>query len=74
MSEYSLSPLLVSEVDAVGGHDTLVLENPHVHLEGEQREHHEAEHRQRHHLHQLLDAVQQSVDDSLETCTQITER
>ena len=42
---YSLRPLLVGKVDAVGGLDTLVLEYAHVDLQGEQGEHHQAEDR-----------------------------
>ena len=66
MDAYSLLPLLVGEVGAAGGLHAFVLEDAHIDLQREEREHHQAEHGQRHHLHQLLDAVQQRVDDGLQ--------
>ena len=57
-------------VGPVGGggdlEDTLVPQLPHVDLQGEQREDHQAEHGERHHLRQLLHWVQESVDDRLQ--------
>lgn len=41
----------------------LVPELPHVDLQREQREHHQAEDGQRHYLRELLERVQQRVDD-----------
>ena len=39
-----------------------------IHLESEEREDHEAEDGEGHHLGQLLHRVEQRVDDGLQTC------
>ena len=57
-------------VGPVGGggdlHHALVPQLPHVDLQGEQSEDHQAEHGERHHLRQLLHWVQEGVDDRLQ--------
>lgn len=68
----SLFPRLVRDVVGDEGEDALVPELPHVHLQGEESEDHEAEDGEGHDLGQLSERVKQGVDDGLKSCNERT--
>lgn len=66
---YSLHPKLISEVFPQRYHEVgnaFVSQFPHVDLQGEESEYHEAEDRQRHYFGQLFERVKERVDDGLQ--------
>lgn len=64
------APLVERHVDVIVWKisNTFVTQLAHVHLQSEQRKHHQTEDGQRHDFGQLLERMQQRIDDGLQAC------